>query len=106
MEPIRILRWEGLVFVVALSALLAYRMLTREISLSGLLSDGTNDGRVSPERVQLLVTTIAISFKVLGAALHGSGNALPEVSPMTLGVFGASGAVYAAVKALKAVRAR
>lgn len=110
MEPIRILRWEGLVFVLALSALMVWRMLTREISLSGLLGDGTGDGtghgQVSPERVQLLVMTIAVSFKVLGSALHGSGSSLPEVSPLTLGMFGASSGVYAAVKALKALRAR
>ena len=110
MEPIRILRWEGLLFVLGLSALLVWRMLTREINLGGLLGDGTGDGtgagRVSPERVQLLVATIAMSFKVLASALHGNGNSLPEVSPVMLGMFGASGGVYAAVKALKAMRAR
>jgi hypothetical protein len=101
MDPIRILRWEGLGFLLALSALLAYRMLTRQINLRGLLGDGTEDGAVSPERVQLLVTTIAVSCNVLRAALHGTTNALPEVSPATLGIFGASSGVYAAVKAFK-----
>ncbi len=101
MEPIRILRWEGLGFLLILSALIAYRMLTRRINLGGLLGDGTRDGAVSPERVQLLVTTIAVSSKVLSAALHGTTNAMPEISPATLGIFGASSGVYAAVKAFK-----
>ena len=101
MDPIRILRGEGLGFLLALSALLAYRMLTRQINLRGLLGDRTEDGAVSPERVQLLVTTIAVSCSVLRAALHGMTNTLPEVSSATLGVFGASSWVYAAVKTFK-----
>jgi hypothetical protein len=101
MDPISILRWEGLGFICALIALMAYRMLTRQINLCGLLSDGTEDGAVSPERVQLLVTTIAVSCYVLRGALHATTNSLPEVSPAMLGVFGASASVYAGVKAFK-----
>ena len=101
MDAIRILRWEGLGFLVALTVLLAYRMLTRRINLRGLLGDGTDDGAVSPERVQLLVTTIAVSCNILRAALHGTTNALPEINTATLAIFGASSSVYAGVKAFK-----
>ncbi len=101
MDPIRILRWEGLAFICALTALLAYRMLTRKINLRGLLGDGTEDGAVSPERVQLLVSTFAISAYMLRGALHSTTHALPPISPAMLGIFGASASLYAAVKAFK-----
>lgn len=105
MEPMRILRIEGMAFVVLLSALLAYRLLTREINLDGLLRN-RRGAPVSPERVQLLVATIAVSFKFLATAMHGTGNSLPEVDAATLSVFGASSGVYAGVKALRAIRMR
>ncbi len=105
MEPIRILRVEGLLFVMLFCALLAYRLLTRQISLNGLLRQ-SRDAPVSPERVQLLVATIAVSYRFLAAAMHGTADSLPQVDGITLSVFGASSGVYAAVKAVKAFRAR
>ena len=105
MEPIRILRFEGLSFIVLLGVLLAYRLLTREINLDGLLRH-RRGGPVSPERVQLLVATIAVSFRFLVAATHEGSNSLPEVDAATLSVFGASSGLYAAVKALKAFRGK
>ena len=76
-------------------------MLTRQINLAGLLGDGRDDGGVSPERVQLLVTTIAVSFNILRMALHGTVNALPEISTATLSIFGASSFAYVGIKAFK-----
>ena len=101
MDPIRVLRWEGLAFLSALAFLLVYRMLTRQINLRGLLGDGSHGGAVSPERVQLLVTTIAVSCNILRAALHGTTNAMPEINTATLSVFGASSFTYVGVKAFK-----
>ena len=99
MDPISILRWEGFAFLSALAALLAYRMLTRRINLRGLLGDGT--GGVSAERVQLLVTTVAVSVNILRTALHGTTNALPQINGATLTIFGASSSTYLGVKAFK-----
>ena len=104
MNPIRILCWEGLGFLFSLAALLSYRMLTRQINLSGLLGDGSEEGAVSPERVQLLLTTIAVSCTILRAALHGTTNAMPEISTATLSIFGASSFAYVGVKAFKMLR--
>jgi hypothetical protein len=101
MNPVRILCWEGLGFLFALTALLSYRMLIRQINLSGLLGDGSQDGSVSPERVQLLVTMIAVSCTILRAALHGTTNALPEISPATLSILGASSFAYVGIKGFK-----
>ncbi len=101
MDPIRILRFEGFAFLCAVLFLLAYRLLTRRINLSGLLGDGSETGAVSPERVQLLVTTIAVSVNILRTALHGTANAFPKISPATLTIFGASSFTYLGVKAFK-----
>ena len=99
MDPIRILRWEGLGFLLSLAALLVQRMLTGRINLSGLLRRKDGGGQVSPERVQLLLTTLFLSVNYLDQALHANTDALPDVSPAMLLAFGASTSVYASVKA-------
>jgi hypothetical protein len=92
-------------FLFALSALLVYRMLTRRISLGGLLA--TKDARataVSPERVQLLVATLAVSANILGGSLHSVNGTMPDVGRDWVLVFGGSGGLYAAVKAFRTFR--
>jgi hypothetical protein len=101
MSPVRIFCWEGLGFLLALAVLISYRMLTRRINMSGLLGDGSPDGAVSPERVQLLVTMIAVSCNILRAAVHGATNVMPEISPATLGILGASSFAYVGIKGFK-----
>ena len=101
MDAPRILQLEMIGFFAGLTALIGYRMLTRQINLSGLLNDGVNQDQVSPERVQLLVATLGVSAQFIGSALHGSGTSLPHVSVSTLAVFGASGTIYTAVKGLR-----
>jgi hypothetical protein len=100
MSPVEILGLEFRGFLALLAATLAYRMLTRRISLGGLFADKVRDQDVSPERVQLLITTIAVGARIVGQAAHGS-NVLPEVSPAELAVFGASSGIYMSVKAAK-----
>ena len=95
------LHWETVLFLLLLVATLAYRMLTRKISLEGLLKDGPDASGVSPERVQLLLATLAVSGKFLGGTVHSAHGTMPDVSPQWLVIFGASGGVYATVKALK-----
>lgn len=99
MDPIRILRWEGSGFLLALGVLLAHRMLTGRINLGGLLRRKTSGSQVSPERVQLLLTTLFLSVNYLDQAVHANTNALPDISPQMLYIFGASSSVYASVKA-------
>jgi hypothetical protein len=99
MDLARVLRWEVSGFVYGLAALIAFRMLTGQINLRNLLRRKDGGRKVSPERVQLLLTTIFLSVSYLKDALHSSGNALPDVSPQMLYVFGASRAIYGSVKA-------
>jgi len=100
MSPVEILGFEFRGFLALLAATLAYRMLTGRLSLHGLFADKTRGQDVSPERVQLLISTLAISARMVGQAVHG-GNALPQVSTQDLAVFGASSGVYMSVKAAK-----
>jgi hypothetical protein len=107
MDPTRILHHEVLGFLLGLCALIAYRMLTRQIKLGGLFSDGSPGGQVTAERVQLLMATLALSAKFVQSAMHGSSvSSLPDVSVQWLVVFGASSGVYASVKAWKMFRVR
>ncbi len=91
-------------FLYGLAALVAYRLLTRQINLSGLLSRKTDGGAVSPERVQLLLATMALSVKYLVEVAHNSSGAMPDVDANWLYVFGGSSGIYASVKAWTTLR--
>jgi hypothetical protein len=99
MDPITILRWEGQGFLVLLAVILVYRMLTGGINLTGLLRRKDSDGGVSPERIQLLLATLALSAKYLGEVAHATGGAMPDINSQWLYVFGASSGIYASLKA-------
>jgi hypothetical protein len=106
MNPIHILRLEGSGFLTLLAAILIYRMLTRQISLAGLLGRKDMRAGVSPERVQLLVATITLCVKYVGEVLHSTDGRMPDVSPQWLYVFGSSSGIYASVKAIKTFRSK
>jgi hypothetical protein len=106
MDPIRILHWEMLGFFWLLAVTLAYRMLTREINLRGLLTDSIHRERVSPERVQLLVASLTISAQYAGAVLRAKGGTMPDVGTTSLVLLGASSGLYGAVKAFKMLQKR
>src|SRR4051812_8205377 len=53
-------RWEGIVILIALSAVTLWR-LARLRSFDGLLRDG--DGNLSPARVQLLMVTVLTAMQ-------------------------------------------
>jgi hypothetical protein len=101
MTPVHILHLEVQWFLLLLAATFAYRMLTRRIPLNGLLSNTADGQQVSPERVQLLIATMAISAQYLGQVAHGNGTTLPDVNAQWLTMFGASSGVYASVKAAR-----
>ena len=106
MNPIDILRLEGNGFLVLLAAILIYRMLTRQISLGGLLARKDGSGGVSPERVQLLLATLALSVKYVGDVVHSTNGVLPDVSAQWLYVFGGSSGIYASVKAITTLKSK
>lgn len=81
-----------------LAAMLAYHMLTRRINLSRLLARKDGSNGISPERLQLLLMTLALAAQYVRDAVHANG-ALPNVSSKRLAVFGGSSGIYASVKA-------
>jgi hypothetical protein len=105
MDAMSLLSLELKGFLFALSALLVWRMLTRRVSLGGLLATKDANGTaVSPERVQLLIATLALSANILGGSLHSVNGTMPDVSSNWVAVFGGSGGLYAAVKAFRTFR--
>ena len=101
MDPAHLMQLEFEGFFAALVATLAYRMLTRRIWMKGLFANKLTGQQVSPERVQLFVATLAISGRYLGEVLHNTSGVMPDVNAGMVSVFGASGSVYAGVKAFK-----
>jgi hypothetical protein len=60
-----VLRYEAFFLLTALAAVIAYRMLTRQINTRGLLQDKVGGRAVSPGRLQLLVVTLVIAVYCL-----------------------------------------
>jgi hypothetical protein len=99
MEPIHLLQVELRCFLMILSATIAFKILTRRIRLGGLLARKQGDGQVSPERIQLLLATIAMSAKYLSSVVHASNGVMPDVSRDWLFLYGGSSGIYASIKA-------
>jgi hypothetical protein len=100
MDPIHILQFEVKAFLFSMTAILGFKMLTRRIGLNGLLLRKQDNGQVSPERIQLLLATIAMSAKYISETVHGSSGVMPDVSPGWLYLFGVSSGIYVSVKAM------
>lgn len=84
-------------------------LLTGRIIASGLLSRkrGPNSEGASPERVQLLLTTIAAAGMYLSRVLVASDHAaLPEIDNMWIAATGGSNVIYIIGKGLTAWRNR
>lgn len=104
MTPTNLLLLEGRVFLILLAATLGWMLLTRRIAAAGLLL--RDDGAVSPERVQLLITTFVVSGHLLLGVLTTKTTTMPEIDPAWLYGFGGSGVVYASVKAVTSMGRR
>lgn len=82
----------GLIFVVI------YRLVTGQINLSGLLTDGET-GNFSPGRMQLLVFTLAGALYYIYLAASNPGQ-LPQFPQELLFLFGGSQLVYLGGKSI------
>ena len=82
--------------VVALFVLVGHRLITGQINTAGLLRD--EDWRISPERVQLLLTTLAGLVTYVAAALSARGGEavpiIPEIPDTLLAAMGGSHGLY------------
>ena len=75
----------------AFGALLLYKVLTGQISLSGLMLDQPGD-RVQADRLQLLVGSIAGTAVYVGLAIKAGG--FPEIPEWMLTLLGGSQGLY------------
>jgi len=95
-------KFEVYIFLGALAAIIAHRLITGEINTNYLLW-GTQKGGTkyfSPERVQLLLFTLGTAMFYLSNVLeHRSSGVLPDVSNQTLAMLGGSHAIYLGGKA-------
>jgi len=90
----QVLHYELLVFLYALAAVVAYQLLTGKINTQGLLQQKDGSGETSPERVQLLLATIAAAAHYLSEAMKSTGGQLPDISNEWLYLMGGSSALY------------
>jgi hypothetical protein len=91
---IKALNLESLVFLYALAFLIGYRLLTGGINAKGLLTSKIGRATVRPERVQLLLTTIALAAKYLGDVARTSDGNFPVLDRTWFYAFGSSSGVY------------
>jgi len=82
------------VWASVLGALIAYRLLSGQINLAGVLTDGSD---FSPARLQLLVSTVAALSAYVTASL--SAHALVPIQNDLVALFALSHACYLGPKA-------
>jgi hypothetical protein len=99
MSPIRVLHFELLGFLYVLAAVVLFQIVTRQINLAGLVTHKDRSDRVSPERIQLLLATIAMSVSYFGEVASNTSGKLPDISPQWLYLFSGSSGIYIAGKA-------
>jgi hypothetical protein len=82
-----------LAWTFGLIAVISYKLVTGQINLDGLLSQADGSG-ISPERIQLLLISLASLSTLAKEAL--ANRAMPQPSDLTLVLsgFGGSQAIY------------
>jgi len=94
--------WEVTLFLAALIGVVAFQLMTGRINTRKLLSAKTGNARggISPERVQLLISTLAAAayyvMQVSGSARSGQ---LPDIPATWPAAIGGSNLIYLAGKA-------
>jgi hypothetical protein len=89
-----LLHLEAAAFVYAMAFVVVSGLLTFRINTKGLFLDKSGSGRVRPERVQLLVATIALAFKYTADLSGTTGSTFPQVDHGWLYLLGGSSSVY------------
>jgi hypothetical protein len=99
MELLRtIARYEALVFLAALTAVIFFKFFTGGITMRNLLREKTSagDGAVSAARVQLLLFTLAMAFYVLSQVVET--RQFPEIDTKYLLILGGSHTIFLGAK--------
>jgi hypothetical protein len=93
-----------LAWLASLAAILAFRMLTGEIPLGGILTTG-GDG-INPERLQsLLVTCFVVIFLIVEIPGAFARRSLPDIPQALLVLLGGSNGLYLGGKIARTQRA-
>jgi hypothetical protein len=100
MHSVELLRavmlWDIRVFVFALIAIITVRLLDGRINTTGMLSARTaRDGlRLSPERIQLLLVTLALAAQYVSEVIAGGRLTMPAVPHAWIAVLSGSHGIY------------
>jgi hypothetical protein len=89
-----ILHYELIVFLYSLGAIVAYQLLAGKINTQGLLQQKNGSGETSPERVQLLLATLAAAARFLSEASTAQNGQMPDIGNEWLYLIGGSSALY------------
>lgn len=102
-----ILRYELLILLLVLIAIIAYKLLVQQINTNGLMLDKTSGRAFSPGRLQMLVITlmIAVYYIFLVMDTEDTGR-LPDLPNEFLIALGGSHAVYLSGKLYGMLAAR
>ncbi|HEY1336611.1 MAG TPA: hypothetical protein VGF59_03835, partial [Bryobacteraceae bacterium] len=96
------IQWAFRLLLGSLATVIGFRLITRRINTTGLFCGIRADGSryFSPERVQLLMVTLAAAARYLSAALSNPhAGSLPDVPNDWLTFLGGSHALYLGRKA-------
>jgi len=105
LSPVQILHFEATAFLFGLAAIVAYQLLTGQINLQGILQRKDGTGQTSPERIQLLLATLAAAARYLAAVAQSHSGTLPDIDNNWLYVMGGSSGIYVAHKAWSTFKA-
>src|SRR5271165_5506665 len=99
LSPTRIMHLEGLGFLYGLAAVVACQVLTGQINLQGIIRRKDGTGQTSPERIQLLLATIAAAARYAAQVAQAPPGTLPDIDPSWLYLMGGSSSIYVFHKA-------
>jgi hypothetical protein len=88
-----VITWEGYALLFALFGIVAIQVLTGHINTSGLLMKKEGNRSFSPERLQLLLATLASAFAYLSKVARDPAH-FPDISQSWLMLYGGSHAFY------------
>jgi hypothetical protein len=92
-DIVQVVTWEVLGLLFAFLTVVAFQSLTGHINLRGLLMKKEGDRSFSPERVQLLLATLAAAFGYLSQVAKDPTR-FPDIPQSWLILFGGSHALY------------